>query len=179
MRQQLLKPFNSLCKDIQWMKRIMKKITHWDTSAICLCLRLTHRSSSSCSRTSFSRESPMPLVSYLKKKRHWLTDSNLKLMWMCYRKSVLIWSFVCFAFYVLVDVVFDGQQVVAHSLEGQLMQDRRDRVKRPVQDDQLWTSLIWTLQRGRNTGTGIKEAITHCKFTMLNIGSNWNTLSGI
>lgn len=43
--------------------------THWDTSAMCLCLRLTHRSSSSCSRTSFSRESPMPLVSYLQWSR--------------------------------------------------------------------------------------------------------------
>lgn len=67
--------------------------------------------------------------------------------------------FLSFAFFILVDVVFNGQQVVAHSLEGQLMQDRRDGVKRPVQDDQLWASLIWTLQGGRNTGTGIKGAV--------------------
>lgn len=51
-------------------------------------------------------------------------------------------------FVLLVDVVLDWQQVVAHSLEGKLVQDRRHRVKCPVQDDQLWTSFVWTLGRG-------------------------------
>lgn len=51
---------------------------------------------------------------------------------------------------VPVDVVFDGQQVVAHGLEGELMQDGGDGVKSPVQDDQLRTSLIGTLQREKD-----------------------------
>lgn len=51
-------------------------------------------------------------------------------------------------FVLLVDVVLDWQQVVAHSLEGKLMQDRRHGVECPVQDDQLWTSFVWTLGRG-------------------------------
>lgn len=33
-------------------------------------------------------------------------------------------SVLSFVFVVLVDVVFNGQQVVAHGLEGELMQDR-------------------------------------------------------
>lgn len=39
--------------------------THWDTSAMCLWRRETQRSSSSSRRTSLTRASPMPLVSYL------------------------------------------------------------------------------------------------------------------
>lgn len=38
---------------------------------------------------------------------------------------------------LLVDVVLDRQQVVAHGLEGELVQDGRHGVKCPVQDDQL------------------------------------------
>lgn len=41
------------------------RATHWDTSAMCLWRRVTHRSSSSSRRTSLIRASPMPLVSYL------------------------------------------------------------------------------------------------------------------
>lgn len=37
---------------------------------MCLCRRDTHRSSSSWSSTSFSRESPIPLVSYLQYRAH-------------------------------------------------------------------------------------------------------------
>lgn len=48
---------------------------------------------------------------------------------------------------ILVDVIFNGQQVVAHSLKGELVQDRWDGVKSPIQNDQLWASLIRTLQR--------------------------------
>lgn len=124
----------------------MKKSTHWDTSAICLCLRLTHRSSSSCSRTSFSRESPIPLVSYLKRRKHTGTSSSLIKTCTALLSRFLISSSV---FLLLVDIILNGEQVVAHSLEGKLMQYRRDWVKRPVQDDQLWASLIWTLQGER------------------------------
>lgn len=41
------------------------KDTHVDTSAMCLCLRVSHRSSSSSSNTSFILVSPIPLVSNL------------------------------------------------------------------------------------------------------------------
>lgn len=43
-----------------------ESVTHVDTSAMCLCLRLSHRSSSSSNRTSFVLVSPIPLVSKLK-----------------------------------------------------------------------------------------------------------------
>lgn len=39
--------------------------SYWDTSAMCLCRSAIHRSSSSSRSTSFTRASPMPLVSYL------------------------------------------------------------------------------------------------------------------
>lgn len=121
------------------VKKCVMKSTHWETSAMCLCLRLTHRSSSSCSRTSFSRESPMPLVSYLNRKRKKKTLSETK---FAYSNCKIFIVRV-----LLVDVVLDWQQVIAHSLEGELMQDRWHRVKCPVQDDQLWASLVWTLEK--------------------------------
>lgn len=46
---------------------------------------------------------------------------------------------------LLVDIVVDGQQVVAHSLEGELMEDGGHRVEGPVQDDELGASLVRTL----------------------------------
>lgn len=96
----------------------MKESTHWDTSAMCLCLRLTHRSSSSCNSTSFTRESPMPLVSYLQDDitKH----SELEILCVCVCVGGAS-SFICS---LLVDVIFDGEQVVAHGLEGELMQHR-------------------------------------------------------
>lgn len=54
-----------------------KATTHWDTSAMCLCRRDTHRSSSSCRSTSFSRESPIPLVSYLQYSIHTEASASL------------------------------------------------------------------------------------------------------
>lgn len=39
--------------------------SYWDTSAMCLWRSAIHRSSSSSRSTSFTRASPMPLVSYL------------------------------------------------------------------------------------------------------------------
>lgn len=44
------------------------KATHVDTSAMCLCLSVIHRSSSSSSTTSFILFSPIPLVSKLTRK---------------------------------------------------------------------------------------------------------------
>lgn len=53
--------------------------------------------------------------------------------------------------YSLVNIIFDGQQVIGHSLEGELMQDRRDRVESPVQNNELRASLVWTLERERKS----------------------------
>lgn len=39
--------------------------SHLETSAMCMCRSSTHRSSSSSSRTAFSRDSLSPVVSYL------------------------------------------------------------------------------------------------------------------
>lgn len=47
-----------------WME---DRSSYWDTSAMCLWRKVTHRSSSSSSKTSLTRESPMPLVSYLER----------------------------------------------------------------------------------------------------------------
>lgn len=44
------------------------KGTHFDTSAMCLCLRVSHRSSSSSRTTSFNLVSPIPLVSKLSER---------------------------------------------------------------------------------------------------------------
>ena len=42
---------------------------------------------------------------------------------------------------VLVDVVLDGQQVIRHRLQGQLVKQWRDGVEAPVQDQQLGARL--------------------------------------
>lgn len=80
-----------------------KSYTHWETSAMCLCLRLTHRSSSSWRRTSFSRESPIPLVSYLGRtntsQENKYTRINLpKILCTCFK----LFHF----FYILVHVIY-------------------------------------------------------------------------
>lgn len=46
---------------------------------------------------------------------------------------------------LLVDIVLNRQQIVAHGLEGELMQDRRDRIESPIQNDELRASLVRTL----------------------------------
>lgn len=90
-----------------------------------------------------------------KRRPSWLKDTHLGSdVWMRRARNFPVLSF---AFFVLVDVVFDGQQVVAHGLEGELVQDGRDGVKRPVQDDQLWASLVWTLRRDRQTAMSNKN----------------------
>lgn len=55
---------------------------------------------------------------------------------------------------ILVDVVFDGQQVVAHGLEGELVQDGGDGIEGSVQDDELRASFVWPLWK-RRPGMGI------------------------
>lgn len=67
---------------------------------------------------------------------------------LCQERKVVLRRNRKRGFVLLVDVILDWQQVVAHSLEGQLMQDRRHGVKRPIQDDQLGTSLVRTLRKG-------------------------------
>lgn len=79
----------------------------------------------------------MPLVSYLKRKSQTKTQtlSEKKLpVAVTYCNSEI---HVTRVFVLLVDIVLDWQQVIAHSLEGKLVQDRRHGVKCPVQDDQL------------------------------------------
>lgn len=59
------------------------------------------------------------------------------------------------ALHSLVDIVLDGQQVVAHRLEGQLVQHRGSRVEATVQDEELGASLVRTLQsRGKPSAAG-------------------------
>lgn len=141
-----------------------KSYTHWETSAMCLCLRLTHRSSSSWRRTSFSRESPIPLVSYLGRtntsQENKYTRINLpKIPCTCFKLfHFFIYWYMSYIFYIiLVDIIFNGQQIIAHGLEGQLMKDRRDRVKGSVQDDQLRARLVRTLQTGRPNETFVNN----------------------
>lgn len=63
-----------------------------------------------------------------------------------------------YIFYIiLVDIIFNGQQIIAHGLKGQLMKDRRDRVKGSVQDDQLRARLVRTLQTGRPNETFVNN----------------------
>lgn len=60
------------------------------------------------------------------------------------------------ALHSLVDVVLDRQQVVAHRLEGQLVQHRGSRVKAAVQDEELGASFVRTLQsRGKPSAAGL------------------------
>lgn len=60
------------------------------------------------------------------------------------------------ALHSLVDIVLDGQQVVAHGLESQFMEHWGCRVKATVQDEKLGTSLVWTLQnRGNHQQWGL------------------------
>lgn len=53
------------------------KAPYADTSAICLCLRVSHRSSSSSSNTSFILVSPIPLVSNLLESQTCLQTMSL------------------------------------------------------------------------------------------------------
>lgn len=56
----------------------------------------------------------------------------------------------------LVDIILDGQEVVAHCLEGQLMQHWGSRVEATVQDEELGASLVRTLQsQGKPSAAGL------------------------
>lgn len=46
----------------------------------------------------------------------------------------------------LVDIVLDGQQVIAHGLKGQLVQHWGSGVETTIQDEELRASLVRTLQ---------------------------------
>ena len=48
---------------------------------------------------------------------------------------------------LLVDVVLDAQQVIAHGLEGEFMEDGRDWVKASVQNQELRARFVRTLGR--------------------------------
>lgn len=50
----------------------------------------------------------------------------------------------------LVHIILDRQQVVSHSLKGELMQDGGGRIETPVQNDELRPGLVRTLQRDVN-----------------------------
>lgn len=46
----------------------------------------------------------------------------------------------------LVDIILDGQQVIAHGLKGQLVQHWGSGVEATIQDEELGASLVRTLQ---------------------------------
>ena len=52
-------------------------------------------------------------------------------------------------FYLLVNVIFDRQQVITHSLKSQFMKHRRAGVKATIQDQELGPCLVGTLVRNR------------------------------
>lgn len=51
----------------------------------------------------------------------------------------------------LVHIILDGQQVVSHRLESELVQDGRGGIETPVQNDELRPGLVRTLQRDVET----------------------------
>lgn len=51
--------------------------------------------------------------------------------------------------YLLVNVIFDRQQVITHSLKSQFMKHRRAGVKATIQDQELGPCLVGTLARNR------------------------------
>lgn len=48
--------------------------------------------------------------------------------------------------YVLVHIILDRQQIIAHGLKGQLMKDRGTGVEAAVQDQELGASLVRALE---------------------------------
>lgn len=44
-----------------------------------------------------------------------------------------------------INVILNAQQVVGHGLQRELMQERRHRIKATIQNEQLSTRLVWTL----------------------------------
>lgn len=53
--------------------------------------------------------------------------------------------------YLPVNVVLDAEQVVGHRLQCELMQQRWYRIKATIQDEQLSTRFIWTLEASEHT----------------------------
>lgn len=60
--------------------------------------------------------------------------------------------------YLLVHIILDRQQIVTHSLKGQLMKNRGTGVETAVQDQELGASLVWALE-GRTRGTFTSHSI--------------------
>lgn len=48
--------------------------------------------------------------------------------------------------YLLVYIIFDGQQVITHSLKSQFMKHRGAGVEAAVQDQELGARLVWALE---------------------------------
>lgn len=99
---------------------------------MCLCRRDIHRSSSSSSTTSLVLVSPIPLVSNLRGQNRDPEEPDSE--GTGHQDLGLP-----------VDVVLDGQQVVGHGLQRQLVQEGGHGVKTAVQDQQLAARLVWTL----------------------------------
>lgn len=63
--------------------------------------------------------------------------------------------------HLLVHVILNRQQVVTHSLKGQLMKHGGAGVEPAVQDQELGASLVWALE-GRTQGTVTSHSIQRC-----------------
>lgn len=101
---------------------------------MCLCRRDIHKSSSSSSTTSLVLVSPIPLVSNLK-GQHRVPEEAGQLGDRTGQRDLGL----------PVDVVLDGQQVVGHGLQRQLVQEGGHGVEAAVQDQQLAARLVRTL----------------------------------
>lgn len=99
---------------------------------MCLCRRDIHKSSSSSSTTSLVLVSPIPLVSNLKGQHRVPEELD---SWGTGQRGLGL----------PVDVVLDGQQVIGHGLQRQLMQEGGHGVEAAVQDQQLAARLVRTL----------------------------------
>lgn len=99
---------------------------------MCLCRRDIHKSSSSSSTTSLVLVSPIPLVSNLKGQHRVPEEPD---SWGTGQRDLGL----------PVDVVLDGQQVVGHGLQRQLVQEGGHGVEAAVQDQQLAARLVRTL----------------------------------
>lgn len=61
--------------------------------------------------------------------------------------------------FILVDVILDGQQVVGHGLQRQLVQQWRHAVEPSVQYQELRTRFLWTLAHSRLVSLRHKKVI--------------------
>lgn len=115
--------------------------TYFVTSAMCMCRNCIQSSSSSSNNTSRSCAFPMPVVWYLQRKNK-LRVGNVasEPRWREYLTTHL--KQVSDS---LIDVLIDLQQVIGHSLQGQLMQNWWDGVETTINYQQLGSCFICTL----------------------------------